>query len=140
MRRFLLITILLLSGCAKHASIDYLYPEFAGQFVTTTNVLYLKKVVHDNQINHPDYVLIIPSIYNYKINLDEVITLPVGTELFLDGFYTHNRFTENGTEVMGWVNLSNRQIKFFAYLNTSYNGLKKVENLPWNAISNITIQ
>ena len=135
MSKYIWLFALLLSGCAKHTSIDYLYPEYAKQYVEITVPLYLVKIEQDNQINHPDYELLMPHLYGYHGDHSRHLTLPVGTVLYLEGFYLHNRFTESGTEVMGWTIIDERKIEFYGVLHHAYDGVKKFENPPWQLVS-----
>lgn len=132
MRISVLLIFTLISGCARHSSINYLYPEFVKHHVRSTTTLFLLERTRDNQINHPDYEMLFESP-RYKPS-GKLIEIPVGTQLFITGFYEHNRFTESGTEVEGWVELNGTKITFFKTLNHAYDGVKKVEDLPWLAV------
>lgn len=132
MRISFLLIVLLITGCARHSSINQLYPEFTKRNVRSTQTLYLLEVTTDNQINHPDYEMLFdPPRYKPQ---GKLIEIPQGTELFITGFYEHNRFTESGTEVEGVVVLNGEKVKFFKTLNHAYNGVKKVDQLPWLAV------
>jgi len=134
MRNLLIfVFISFLIGCAKHSSIIHLYPEYEGKEVVTTQTLFLLEVTTDNQVNHPDFKLLF-SKPRYVPN-GELLVLPKGTALNIENFYTHNRFTEAGTEVQGWVNLDNRKIRFYKTLNHSYSGVKKQTDLPWDVLN-----
>jgi hypothetical protein len=130
MRNFLVfVFISFLSGCAKHTSINHLYPEFEGKQVVTTEVVFLLEVIADNQVNHPDYRLLFSRPKH--VPTGELLLIPKGSVLNIENFYAHNRFTESGTEVQGWIKFANRKIRFFKNLNHSYSGIKKQSGLPW---------
>jgi hypothetical protein len=130
MRNLQIIMIIMsLVGCAKHTSINHMYPEFKGKQVETTQALYLLEVTMDNQTNHPDFMMIFSE--PQYVPTGELLKIPKGSILHLENFYEHIRFTEAGTEVQGWVKLGKRKISFFKNLNHSYEGVKKQSNLPW---------
>ena len=64
----------------------------------------------------------------------ELLEIPKGSVLNLENFYEHNRYTESGTEVQGWIELNGRKIHFYRTLNHAYDGVKKASNLPWRGI------
>ena len=132
MRTVLIALLVFLTGCARHSSLNYLYPEFAGKEVISTQKLYLVEITHDKQMAHPDYEILF-SFPSYRPN-GQIIELRENTKLFITGFYEHFRFTEAGTEVRGWTKVDGKKLKFYKTLNTSYSGLVKETNLPWKLV------
>ncbi|HTE41018.1 MAG TPA: hypothetical protein VK629_09310 [Steroidobacteraceae bacterium] len=126
-----LIVLSIVSGCARHSSIDHLYPEYVDKDVLITQAHWLIEVTIDEQSSHPAYELSFVKP-QYETG-GQLLEIPQASVLRITGFYTHDRFTESGTEVRGWVILRGKKYDFYMTLNHSYDGVKKVSGLPWIA-------